>query len=370
MSEDITAFVGLDVHKESIAIAVAEPGRAAPRFVGTTGPALAEVHKALSHLGTPRRLVVVYEAGPCGYGLARQLCSRGYRCEVIAPTKIPRKPGDRIKTDRRDALALAHFARAGDLTPVTIPQAADEAIRDLSRAREDAVRARLKARQQLKALLLRHGVRYTGKSSWTAAHERFLAAVSFEHAAQNIAFVEYRSAVSEAHERVERLTTALRGQAAEWRLQPVVGALMTLRGIDLVAAVTLVAELGDLKRLDHPKLAERCRRPELRGRLHRRGSRIVLAFHTVKQSAPTGANANGSAHVRISVPSHSGWHRVVAGGNRRGCRPGVRLRHHIAKATAGQCTGARGPAGRGAETSTRRDHQDIASQSRYRPVQQ
>ena len=106
MSENITAFVGLDVHKESIAIAVAEPGRAAPRFIGTTGPALAEVQKALSHLGTPRQLLIVYEAGPCGYGLARQLCARSYRCEVIAPTKIPRKPRDRIKTDRRDALAL------------------------------------------------------------------------------------------------------------------------------------------------------------------------------------------------------------------------------------------------------------------------
>jgi transposase len=253
MSKVITAFVGLDVHKDSIAIAVAEPGRAAPRFLGTTGSALAEVEKALSRVGAPPELLVVYEAGPCGYGLARQLRARGYRCEVIAPTLIPRKPGDRIKTDRRDALALAHFARAGDLTPVAIPQEPDEAIRDLSRAREDAVRARLKARQQLKAMLLRHAQRYTGKSSWTAAHERFLATVRFAHPAQNIAFVEYRAAVSEAHERVERLTVALRAQVAEWRLQPLVGALMTLRGIDLIAAVTLIAELGDLQRFAHPK---------------------------------------------------------------------------------------------------------------------
>src|SRR5580692_9738152 len=115
MSEVTTAFIGLDVHKDSIAIAVAVPGRAAPRFLGTTGSVLAEVEKALSHCGTPPQLLIVYEAGPCGYGLARQLCARGYRCEVIAPTMIPRKPGDRIKTDRRDALALAHFARAGDL---------------------------------------------------------------------------------------------------------------------------------------------------------------------------------------------------------------------------------------------------------------
>jgi transposase len=253
MSESITAFIGLDVHKESVAIAVARAGRTAPRFIGTTGPTLGEVQKALAHLGQPEELLVVYEAGPCGYGLARQLCGRGYRCEVVAPTLIPRKPGDRIKTDRRDALALAHFARAGDLTPITIPAEAHEAMRDLSRAREDAIRARLKARQQLKALLLRHGIRYSGKSSWTAAHERFLATVRFEHGAQNIAFVEYRAAVSEAQERVERLTTALREQIAQWPLQPLVNALMTLRGIDLVGAATLIAELGDLRRFEHPK---------------------------------------------------------------------------------------------------------------------
>lgn len=253
MSEGITAFVGLDVHKESIAIAVASPGRAAPKFLGTTGPMLAEVEKALSHVAAPRELLIVYEAGPCGYGLARQLCSRGYRCEVIAPTLIPRKAGDRIKTDRRDALALAQCARAGDLTAVMIPEEPDEAIRDLSRARQDAVRARLKARQQLKAMLLRHGRRYTGKSAWTMAHERFLAEVRFAHPAQHIAFVEYRSAVSEAHERVERITAALREQVVQWRLQPVVASLMTLRGIDLIAAATLIAELGDLRRFEHPK---------------------------------------------------------------------------------------------------------------------
>lgn len=253
MSENITAFVGLDVHKESIAIAVAEPGRAAPRFIGTTGPTLREVQKALTHWGTPAQLLVVYEAGPCGYGLARQLASKGYRCEVVAPSRIPRKPGDRIKTDRRDALQLAHFARAGDLTPILIPEEPDEAIRDLSRTREDALRARMSARHQLKALLLRHGVRYTGKCSWTKAHERFLAQLSFPHPAQNIAFVEYRTAVKEADERLERITAALRDQVDQWRLRPVVGALMTLRGIEMVAAVTLIAELGDLKRFEHPK---------------------------------------------------------------------------------------------------------------------
>jgi transposase len=253
MSNDITAFVGLDVHKESIAVAVAEAGRGASRFVGTTGPRLSQVLKALSSLGTPERTMVAYEAGPSGYGLARELTARGHHCEVIAVAKMPRRPGERVKTDRRDALTLARYLRAAELTPVAIPDARDEAIRDLSRAREDAVRARLKARQQLKAMLLRHGHRYSGKTSWTAAHERYLAQVRFEHAAQDIAYAEYRSAVREAHDRAERITTALREQAATWRFAPVVAALMTLRGLEFVAAVTLVAELGDLSRFAHPK---------------------------------------------------------------------------------------------------------------------
>lgn len=253
MDHDITGYVGLDVHKDSIAVAVAAPGRAAPRFVGTTGPRLGELTKALSRLGRPAELHLAYEAGPCGYTLARELIDRGYRCEVIAVAKTPRRPGERVKTDRRDALALARYLRSGELTPVTIPDPRDEALRDLSRAREDAVRARLKARQQLKALLLRHGHRYTGKTSWTAAHERYLGEVSFAHPAQDIAYAEYRAAAREANDRVERLTLALREQAGGWRFAPVVTALMTLKGIDFVAAVTLVAELGDLARFAHPK---------------------------------------------------------------------------------------------------------------------
>jgi transposase len=250
---DIIGYVGLDVHKNSIAIAVAAPGRAAPRFIGTTGPALAELLKALEHLGRAEQLLLAYEAGPCGYVLARELAARGYRCEVIAVAKMPRSAGVRVKTDRRDALTLARYLRAGELTPVGVPDARDEAIRDLSRAREDAVAARLKARQQLKALLLRHGRRYSGKSSWTEAHERYLGKVSFDHPAQDLAFAEYRHAVREAHERVERLTAALRDQALGWRWGSVVNALMALRGIDFVAAITLVAELGDLSRFAHPK---------------------------------------------------------------------------------------------------------------------
>jgi len=231
MKNLITSFVGLDVHKDSIAVGVAPAGRDAPHFVGTVAPQWSALSKALGRLGRPKELQIVYEAGPCGYTLARELRSHGYACEVVAPAKT---------------------ARAGELVSVMIPDERDEALRDLSRAREDAVRARLKARQQLKALLLRHGHRYTGKSSWTAAHERYLADLSFSQPAQQIAFAEYRSVVREAHERVERFTQALQGQLEHWRMRPVVEALMTLRGIDMIAAVTLVAEIGDFQRFARP----------------------------------------------------------------------------------------------------------------------
>jgi transposase len=253
MDEIITSFVGLDAHAESTAIGFAEAGRAAPRFVGTVGAKPAELLRALDKLGEPGSLLIVYEAGPCGYALARDLAAAGYRCEVIAPSRIPRKAGDRVKTDRRDALMLASLARAGELVAVTIPDERDEAIRDLSRARVDAVRARLKARQQLKALLLRHGRRYSGKTSWTAAHERYLAKISFPHPAQDIAYAEYRQAVGEGEARVQRLTQALRKQVEDWRMRPLVSAIMTLRGLDLIGASTIVAELGDLKRFAHPR---------------------------------------------------------------------------------------------------------------------
>jgi transposase len=253
MTNHITGYVGLDVHKESIAIAVAAEGREAPRFIGTTGPRLGELIKTLDRLGTPQQLRLAYEAGPTGYRLARELGARGYVCEVIAVAQMPRRPGDRIKTDRRDALTLARYLRSGELTPVTIPDERDEAIRDLARAREDAVRARLKARQQLKAMLLRHGHRYAGKTFWTAAHERALAKIRFDHPAQDLAYAEYRTAVQEAHARVERLELALREQVAEWRLAPVVNAIMALRGINFIAAAVILCELGELSRFAHPK---------------------------------------------------------------------------------------------------------------------
>lgn len=254
MKEAITSFVGLDIHKDSIAIAVAEAGRLPPRFVGTTPPQMASLCKALTRCAKRQSALVVYEAGPCGYGWARHLGAQGWRCEVISPAHITRKTAEqRIKTDRLDAVLLARESRAGNLVKVVMPDERDEAIRDLSRAREDASAARLRARLQLKAMLLRHGRAYQGKTSWTAAHERTLAAIKFDHPAQQIAFDEYRQAIKDAHERLERLTQALREQCEHWRMKGVVKALMCLRGIDFIAAITFIAEIGDLSRFAHPK---------------------------------------------------------------------------------------------------------------------
>lgn len=254
MKEIITSYVGLDVHKDSIAIAIAEAGRSAPRFVGTTPPDLATLCKALTRCAKRTSTLVVYEAGPCGYGWARHLNAHGWQCQVISPAHITRKGAEkRIKTDRLDALLLARESRAGNLVEVVVPDTGDEAIRDLSRAREDACAARLRARLQLKAMLLRHGRAYYGKTSWTAAHERHLAGIHFDHPAQQIAFDEYRQTVKDAHERIERLTQALREQCEHWRMKGVVNALMCLRGLDFTAAATFIAELGDLRRFAHPK---------------------------------------------------------------------------------------------------------------------
>lgn len=253
MNKDIKKYVGLDVHMDSIAIAVAETGRAPGRSVVTITHDIQKLVVQLSKLGTPGQLPIVYEAGPTGYGLQRALNEKGYQCEVIAPSRMPKRPGERIKTDRRDAVRLAELSRAGELTAIWLPAPADEAIRDLSRAREDAVRARMQARLQLKGFILRHGLRYPGKTSWTKSYYAWLAGLGFDEAAQQIAFTEYMLAVQAGDQRVARLTQALTESITGWRFEPVVQALQALRGVDMVTAVSLVAEIGDIARFDHPR---------------------------------------------------------------------------------------------------------------------
>jgi transposase len=253
MDKPIT-YVGLDVHKDTIAIALAEAGqRGDVREYGkiaNTPAALKTAAAKLVRSGSALRFC--YEAGPCGYGIQRQLVASGHDCMVVAPSLIPRKPSERIKTDRRDAINLAKLHRAGELTAVWVPDPAHEAIRDLLRARLAALRTLRQARQQLSGFLLRHGHHYH-RSAWTLMHRRWLAELQFDQSLHYIVLEDCIAAVEAATARRDRLEAHIEAALPGWSLAPVVRALQALRGMALVAAATVVAELGDITRFTSPR---------------------------------------------------------------------------------------------------------------------
>ena len=248
-------FIGLDVHAETIAVAVAEPDGEV-RSMGVIPNRSDAIRKLVKKLGPVEALRVCYEAGPTGYVLYWELTALGVKCEVVAPTLVPTKAGDRVKTDRRDALKLARSYRAGDLTAVWVPDAAHEAVRDLVRAREAAKKDQLRARHRLGKFLLRQGRRPpTEMTRWTQAHLTWIKTVHFAHAAQEATLLDYLHEVEHMAARIDRLEAAMDEavQTAPERMRAVIEALQALRGIAAVSAVTIVAEVGELSRFVKPR---------------------------------------------------------------------------------------------------------------------
>jgi len=250
-------FIGLDTHKEFTEVAYVEEGRNAKVIhLGRVPSSKLSIKKLVRQFQSKyphSTLHFVYEAGPCGYWVYRLITSLGYPCYVVAPSLIPKKPGEHIKTDKRDAIKLASLLRTGDLDPIYVPEPEDEAIRDLSRARETAMKDLKDGKYQLKALLLRNNIKPTVKDNWSQKHLRWLTELVLPYPSQQIVLQEYIQTINERVKRLERLDNELIHHVKNWRYYPVVKAIQAMRGVRLLVAVGVIAELGDLTRFDHPR---------------------------------------------------------------------------------------------------------------------
>jgi transposase len=257
MNKHNILFIGLDTHKVFVEVAYIEDQRGAkPEHLGRqpcSKIAIKKLARQFESKYPDATLHFVYEAGPCGYWIYRLLTSLGHCCYVVAPSLIPKKPGDKVKTDKRDAMNLAKLLKSEDLTPIYVPEPEDEAVRDISRAREVAMKDLKDAKYQLKALLLRNNINSKTKDNWSAVHLRWLTELVLPHPAQQIVLTEAIQTIVERTRRTERLVNELEHQVKNWRYYPVVKAVQAMRGVRLLVATGVVAELGDLNRFDHPR---------------------------------------------------------------------------------------------------------------------
>lgn len=295
-------YIGLDVHKNTISIGIADEHRDGEvRYYGQISNNMDDLSKVLRKLISKGfELECVYEAGGCGYYLYRYLTHNGINCTVIAPSKIPRKSGDRLKNDKRDCLNLARLHRAGDLTAVYVPNEEDEALRDLVRGRSDAQNAHKKAKQQLGAFLLRYQIFYAGKSKWSKAYFNWLSTLSLPHSGQQITLQEYIDTVNTCRDRVERLTGQIQILSKQSRLSELIKSLQAMRGISLVTAATVVAEIGDFQRFEHP------------GQLMAYLGLIPSEHSSGDKTQKGGITKTGNSHVRRALVESAQSYRLPA----------------------------------------------------------
>lgn len=292
-----TTFVGLDVHKDSITVAIAKAGREEAENLGTIANEPEAIAKLVRRLRQPvETLLFCYEAGPCGYGIYRQLKAMGAGCLVVAPSLIPQKPGERVKTDRRDARKLARLLRSGELTAVWVPDEKEEALRDLTRAYEDAKEDVLRKKNQISKFLLRLDIRPPkAVNAWTIKYRQWLKGLRFNQPAQGIVLKEYIHALEEAEAMAERLEKEIAVLAQESDQAPVISALQSLRGVGLVTAATVVAEVGDLTRFTSPK------------QLMSYAGLVPSEYSSNNKRHQGAITKSGNSHVR-RVVVESAWH--------------------------------------------------------------